>query len=453
MREVLEIVLENAGYTVSSAEHADEAIALMEEHSYDVVLTDLRMGSERNAGLRMLSWIQENSPSTPAIMMTAHGSVETAVDAMKRGALDYIQKPFKSNDEIRLRVERAIAQRNLLRENEALRHEQARYGKLDNMIGKSKPFIEVVDMIRKVANLPSSVAIFGESGVGKELVAHGLHTLSNRADKPFVAINCGGIPENLLESELFGHKKGAFTGAVEDKEGLFVVANGGTLFLDEIGEMPLMLQVKLLRVLDNNMVTPVGGTAPIKVDVRVLSATNRDMAQMVTEGTFRNDLFYRLNVIPLHVPPLRDRKDDIPTLARHFVKQHAAAMERDIKEITPEAEDVLVNFAWPGNVRQLGNVLERAVALCTGKDIDIDDLPGDLFTRNDAAGEQESAEHASILPDGGVDLEDSVAEFEMTLIRQALEKVRYSQKRAAKLLGLTPRSLRYRLQKYNLESD
>ncbi len=450
MREVLEIVLENAGYKISSAADIEEAIALLEKQNFDAVLTDLRIGIDREAGLRLLTWLQDNAPATPAIMMTAHGSVETAVEAMQRGALDYIQKPFKSNDEIRLRVERAIIQRNLLRENEALRLDQARQGKLENMIGKSPAFVQVLDMIRKVANLPSSVAIYGESGVGKELVARGLHTLSKRAHKPFVAINCGGIPENLLESELFGHKKGAFTGAIDNKEGLFVVANGGTLFLDEIGEMPVMLQVKLLRVLDNNTITPVGGTTPIKVDVRVISATNRDLGKMVEDGTFRNDLFYRLNVIPMHVPPLRNREDDIPLLARFFLQQHSEAMERNILDITPEAEQALINYSWPGNVRQLGNVLERAVALCSGDHIEIDDLPADIFDIERTAS---TSDFSQVLPPNGMDLESTVAEYEISLIRQALDKCRYSQKRAAGMLGLTPRSLRYRLQKYNLESE
>ncbi|MCF6284578.1 MAG: sigma-54 dependent transcriptional regulator, partial [Candidatus Hydrogenedentes bacterium] len=276
MRELMEIVLQNDGYEVGLADDVESACALLEESQYDVVLTDLCMGQDRNAGMRLLSWLDENMPGTPAIMMTAHGSVETAIEAMKRGAADYIMKPFK-NDEVRILVKRAIAQRNLLRENVALRKEQARQGDIENMIGKSPAFQKAMNMIRRVAALPSTVAVHGESGSGKELVARALHNLSNRSDKPFVAINCGGIPENLLESELFGHKKGSFTGATDDKEGLFVVANGGTIFLDEIGEMPLMLQVKLLRVLDNNTVTPVGSTTDTKVDVRLISATNRNL--------------------------------------------------------------------------------------------------------------------------------------------------------------------------------
>ena len=444
MRELLEIVLGNAGYDVTSVAAPDDAFRLLEESTFDVVVTDLRMGKDRLAGMDVLAWLRENAPSTPAIMITAYASVETAIEATKLGAVDYVMKPFK-NEEMRLVVKRVIEQRDLLRENAALRKDQAARGKIDNIIGKSTAIQNVLDMIRRVASLPSTVAIHGESGTGKELVARAIHQLSDRADKPFVAINCGGIPENLLESELFGHKKGAFTGAIEDKDGLFVVADGGTLFLDEIGEMPLALQVKLLRVLDNSTVMPVGGLAEIPVDVRIISATNRDLEQMAKAAEFRTDLYYRLNVIPIRVPPLRERVDDIPLLARHFVAEHAQRMERADLRVSPEAMDALRGFPWSGNVRELHNVLERAVALCGGDCIELTDLPANVV------------EHLSTpkldvtkLPDGGVDLEQFVADLEINLIGQALRRGKYSQKRAAELLGLTARSLRYRLQKYRL---
>ena len=445
MRELLEILLTTDGYDVTSVPGTQEAQRALETEPHDVVLTDLRMGADRSAGMNLLAWIQENAPGTPAIMMTAYGSVETAIEAMKRGAVDYITKPFK-NDEVRLLVRRAIDQRDLIRENTALRKDQAHRGRIENIIGKSPAVEEVRDMIRRVATLPSTVAICGESGTGKELVARGIHQLSPRADKPFVAVNCGGFPENLLESELFGHKKGSFTGAVDDKEGLFVVADGGTLFLDEVGEMPLALQVKLLRVLDNQTVLPVGATTGVKVDVRIISATNRSLEDMARKGTFREDLFYRLNVIPITVPPLRDRADDIPLLARHFVKAHAANMGRGGLEIEPDAETALQAFPWPGNVRELENVMERAVALCRADQIDQNDLPENVrhFVAAPAEGEAE-------LPPGGLDLEEHVAAIEKDLIEQALRASKYSQKHAAELLGLTPRSLRYRLQKYGLE--
>jgi len=444
MRELLEIVLGNAGYDVTSVAAPDGAFQLLEESTFDVVVTDLRMGKDRLAGMDVLAWLRENAPSTPAIMITAYASVETAIEATKLGAVDYVTKPFK-NEEMRLVVKRVIEQRDLLRENAALRKDQAARGKIDNIIGKSTAIQAVLDMIRRVATLPSTVAIHGESGTGKELVARAIHQLSDRTDKPFVAINCGGIPENLLESELFGYKKGAFTGAVEDKDGLFVVADGGTLFLDEVGEMPLALQVKLLRVLDNSTVMPVGGVAEIPVDVRIISATNRDLEQMAKAAEFRNDLYYRLNVIPIRVPPLRERVDDIPLLARHFVAEHAQRMGRPELDVGPEAMEALRGFPWSGNVRELHNVLERAVALCGGDCIDLTDLPANVV-------EHLSAPKPDVteLPEGGVDIEQFVADLEVNLISQALRRGKYSQKRAAELLGLTARSLRYRLQKYGL---
>ena len=447
MREVLEILLAADGYEVQSVASPDEAKSCMETGTFDVVLTDLRMGSGRHAGMDLLTWLNENAPWTPAIMMTAYGSVETAIEAMKLGAADYITKPFK-NDEVRLLVKRAIDERNLRRENAAHRQDQARRARIDNLIGATPVMDELRDMIRRVATLPSTVHIHGESGTGKELVSMGIHQLSQRANKPFVAVNCGGIPENLLESELFGHMKGSFTGAYEDKEGLFVVANGGTLFLDEIGEMPLALQVKMLRVLDNSVVTPVGGTAGIPVDVRIISATNRDLSEMVHERRFREDLFYRLNVIPICVPPLRSRADDIPLLARHFEQEHATQMGRAPLEISPEAEAALRAFTWPGNVRELRNVMERAGALCRDDRIDLSDLPQNV--RDYVPGAHQPA---PTLTEGGLDLEEHIAGIERELIEQALRASKYSQKRAAKLLRLTPRSLRYRLQKYGLDSQ
>ncbi len=452
MREVLEIVLGNAGYEVSLANGPAEAQARLGERTADCVVTDLFMGNDREAGLKLLHWIGANVPGTPVLMMTAHGSVEAAVEAMRLGAFDYVQKPFK-NDEIRLRIERSIHQRDLRRENEALRTQQARDAKLEFMVGQSAPFQELLSMVRRVARLPSTIAIHGESGAGKELVARALHELSDRRTKPFVAINCGGIPETLLESELFGYKKGAFTGANEDKEGLFVTANGGTLFLDEIGEMPLMLQVKLLRVLDNSMVTPVGGTSSTKVDVRLLSATNRDLQKMSEEGDFRSDLYYRLNVIPLVVPSLRERREDIPVLAKHFIQSHAKRMGCVAPGMEDEALGLLKRYGWPGNVRQLGNMMERVVALCNGDRITVGDLPPEI--RHFTPPEDTAPDPASVfaLPSEGINLEAIVEDLEKAWIKQALERSRYTQKKAAALLGLTPRSLRYRLQKYGMEAN
>jgi len=452
MREVLEIVLGNAGFEVSLASSPDEAVELMEAASFDTVITDLYMGSDREAGMKVLKWVQDNAPSTPTLMMTAHGSVELAVEAMKLGAVDYIQKPFK-NDEIVLRLKRAVGHRDIARENEAYRTAQSREAQIDFMVGKSPVFKEVLGMVRRVARLPSTVAIHGESGAGKELVARALHELSDRKGKPFVAINCGGIPETLLESELFGYKKGAFTGASEDKEGLFVTANGGTLFLDEIGEMPLMLQVKLLRVLDNSTVTPVGGTQTTKVDVRIISATNRDLEAMSNEGDFRSDLYYRLNVIPITVPPLRERGGDIPVLAEHFIERHAERIGCEPVAISAEAMELMKAYPWPGNVRELGNVMERTLALCQNESIKPEDLPKNIrqYSPSDDD-EEQGSKNPFILPDEGMNLEGMVEQMEKSLINQALQRSKYTQKKAAALLGLTPRSLRYRLQKYDLES-
>jgi len=444
MCELLEIILQNEGYTVDTAPNVEQACTQLSKSNYDVVITDLRIGSDKNAGMTLLTWIEENAQTTPAIMMTAHGSVESAIEAMKRGATDYIMKPFK-NDEIKLLIHRAIQQKELLRENKALKKEQAKRGEVSNMIGTSQVMETVRDMIRKVALLPSTIAIHGESGTGKELVARGIHQLSDRTEKPFVAINCGGIPENLLESELFGHVKGSFTGAIEDKDGLFVSADGGTLFLDEIGEMPTALQVKLLRVLDDHVVTPVGGNSSIPIDVRIVSATNRNLEEMSHDGEFREDLFYRLNVIPISLPPLRERKDDIPLLVHHFTKTHCEKLERPDLQVSEDVMDVLRTYRWPGNVRELGNVLERAVALSANEVMDVHELPENIRQFI-----PEKTESITLLPDEGTNLEVLVENLEIGLIKQALEKNNQSQKKSAGLLGLSPRSFRYRLKKYDL---
>ncbi|NLN92834.1 MAG: sigma-54-dependent Fis family transcriptional regulator [Candidatus Hydrogenedens sp.] len=450
MCEVLDIVLGNAGYSVQTSLSVEDAIELFQVQGVDLVLTDLYMDKDRDAGLRLLEYLKNQSPMTPTIMMTAHGSIDTAIEAMRLGAADYIQKPFKSNEEMLLRIERALQKRRLMQENEAFRAEQTRMGRLDTMVGASPAFIEVLSLIRRVAALPSTVAIQGESGVGKELVARALHTLSPRADKPFVAINCGGIPEMLLESELFGYKKGAFTGAVHDKEGLFVIANGGTIFLDEIGEMPLQLQVKLLRVLDDNCVTPVGSISSTTVDVRVLSATNRNLRAMVEEGHFRDDLYYRLNVIPIRIPPLRERKEDIPLLVKHLIKKHGESMNLPAKAVDQMVEEALLRYGWPGNIRELSNVLERALGLSDSESLQLEDLPE--YIRNIPTSVEMPQVPAQI-PVEGFQLEEEMARIEKAYLCRALEQTGYSQQETAQLLGLNVRALRYRLDKYELSTD
>ncbi|MFP6582700.1 MAG: sigma-54 dependent transcriptional regulator [Candidatus Hydrogenedentota bacterium] len=447
MRELLEIIFGNEGYHVDTAADVPEGQLKLEKAHYDAVITDLRIGADQDSGMQLLRWISDQGMSTPAVMMTAHGSVETAIEAMKLGAADYIIKPFK-NDEIKFIVQRAIEQSEVIRENAALKKDQARHGQVTNMIGTSQAIEQVRDMIRRVAVLPSTIAIQGESGTGKELVARGIHQLSERAEKPFVAINCGGIPENLLESELFGHKRGAFTGAVEDKDGLFLTANGGTLFLDEIGEMPLSLQVKLLRVLDNSIITRLGGTESIEVDVRIVSATNRDLEKMSQEGGFRQDLYYRLNVIPILMPTLRERGDDIPLLAQHFARSYSEKLELPNLEISDDVMAILIKYDWPGNVRELGNVMERAVALSQKGQMEVTDLPANLL-----GFVPESNKVPTNLPADGLDLEELVEQLEIDLIQQALGRTNDSRKKSASLLGLSTRSFRYRLQKYELDGD
>jgi two-component system response regulator PilR (NtrC family) len=362
---------------------------------------------------------------------------------MKLGAYDYLIKPFK-NDELRLVVEKALERRKLRVENSALKSELKKHGRLDDLVGNSAGMVNMKNLIRKVAGLSSTVLILGESGTGKELVAKAIHNCSPRDDRPFVAINCGGLPESLLESELFGHVKGAFTGAISHKDGLFKVANGGTLFLDEIGETSMALQVKLLRVLDEMKIRPVGSATDFSVDVRLISATNKDLEKLVAEGGFREDFYYRLNVIPIYVPLLRERREDILLLARHFLRSFCERSSRQI-DFSTETETILEKYHWPGNVRELENVIERAAALCDGNIIEPDDIPVKVC----CSGEEEL--RVTEFPPEGIDLNTKVEAFERSLIKQALRKASNSQTRAARLLRLSPRSLRYKLEKFNMK--
>jgi len=443
MRELLTIMLEKQGYEVQGVSSLDEAVKSLSDGLWDLLVTDLWLGDDRKGGMKVLRKAQEVDGLMAAIVITAHSSVDSAVEAMKLGASDYLIKPFK-NDELKVVVHKALEGKKLRVENQALRMELKKLERLDEIVGASCAINSMKSMIRKVAGLPSTVLILGESGTGKELVARALHNCSARSEKPFVAINCGGIPENLLESELFGHVKGAFTGAVSNKNGLFKVADGGTLFLDEIGETSLALQVKLLRVLDEMKIRPVGSVSDFSVDVRLVSATNKDLEQKVSCGEFREDFYYRLNVIPINVPPLRERREDIILLARHFLESFRRRSGRRIS-LSPESEKILEQYHWRGNVRELGNVVERTAALCDGDKITAADLPGKMF------GSSEADPFPGGLPDDGIDLDEKVGTFERSLIRQAMQRAVNSQTKAAQLLKLTPRSLRYKLDKYDMK--
>ena len=444
MTELLTIMLEKQGYETHGVSSLDEAVKSLGDGLWDLLVTDLWLGDDRKGGMKVLRKAQEVDGLMAAIVITAHSSVDSAVEAMKLGASDYLIKPFK-NDELKIIVHKALEGKKLRVENQALRMELKKLERLDEIVGASCATNSMKNMIRKVAGLPSTVLILGESGTGKELVARALHNCSARSEKPFVAINCGGIPENLLESELFGHVKGAFTGAVSNKDGLFKVADGGTLFLDEIGETSLALQIKLLRVLDEMKIRPVGSTSDFSVDVRLISATNKDLEQKVSSGEFREDFYYRLNVIPITAPPLRERREDIMLLARHFLEKFCQRSGRRIS-LSPESEKILEQYRWRGNVRELENVIERTAALCEGDKIMAGDLPGKLFGSSAADAFPEG------LPDDGIDLDERVGAFERSLIKQAMQRAVNSQTKAAQLLKLTPRSLRYKLDKYDMKS-
>ncbi len=444
MRELLTIMLEKQGYDVDGVGSHDEAVKKLDNGLWDLMITDLWLGDDRQGGMKVLRQAQEADGLMSSIVITAHSSVDSAIEAMKLGACDYVIKPFK-NDELKMIVQKALEGKKLRAENQALRMELKKLERLDDLVGNSPAMNNMKKLIHKVACLSSTVLILGESGTGKELVARALHNCSPRSDKPFVAINCGGIPENLLESELFGHVKGAFTGAVSHKDGLFKVADGGTLFLDEIGETSMALQVKLLRVLDEMKIRPVGSASDFSVDVRLISATNKNLEDEVSQGRFREDFYYRLNVIPMTVPALRERQEDILLLARYFLEKFCRRADRRIT-MPNESEKILEQYHWPGNVRELENAVERTAALCDGDIIMPKDLPGKLFDSPPAD------TFSGGLPEEGIDLDERVGTFERSLIKQAMKRAVNSQTKAAQLLKLTPRSLRYKLDKYDMKN-
>jgi len=436
MREFLEIMLSKEGYDVSTASNGEQAINRMNESEYDLAVVDIQMPGKN--GIEVLKSVKDKGSDTIVIMITAFASHETAIDAMKLGAYDYITKPFKI-DEIKLVISKALERKNLVTENTRLKKELENKFGFGNLIGKSASMHNVFSLIQKISELNVNVLITGESGTGKELVARAIHYSGNRHEGPFVPVNCGAIPENLIESELFGYKKGAFTGADYNKKGLFIEANEGTIFLDEIGDLPQHLQVKLLRILEDKSVRPLGSTESVKINVRVVSATNKELEREIAEGRFREDLYYRLNVIKVTLPPLRERKEDIPALTLHFVNKYAKDMDKDITGISSEAIDLLEKYNFPGNVRELENIIARSVALETNDTIRKETLPKLNF------------EDSGIEFTGGVGnsdgLDDVMDDVERKMIENAMKKTEGNKTEAARLLGITLRSLRYRLSK------
>ena len=449
IRELLEIALRKEGHKVEIVNSGEVAIRKIESARYDVIVTDIKMPNID--GIEVLRHAHRVSPDSAVVLITAAGDFDSAVQAVKAGAFDYIQKtPNGLVDEVRVSIGRAAEVIELRRQNQAYRRDAASRNSLDNLIGCSAAINELKETIRTVASTGSTILIHGESGTGKELVARAVHTCSQRAGEPFVSVNCGAFPETLLETELFGYVKGAFTGANQNKQGLFEVADGGTIFLDEIGEMSLTMQVKLLRALQERTVRPVGGTSEIPVDVRVIAATNRDLHEMVEEKTFREDLYYRISVIPIEVPPLRDRQEDIPVLANHFLKRYAPAAGKNILRIADDSIEALLGYDWPGNVRQLENTIERGVAM-EGTEVLQVSAPGERSkARAAAASMGGSATEMSSVPADGIDMDAYVADLERSLLQSALRQSGGVQTRAAEMLKLSYRSFRHLAKKYNL---
>jgi two-component system response regulator AtoC len=439
MRHMLTALLEKAGYGVTVAADGVEALSILESKAFDLILCDVRM--PKMDGLSFLKQITEQGLTTTTIVMSAYGTIDTAVEAMKLGAVDYISKPFRA-DEILLKLAQFEETGRLREENLRLRDAVQETFSFQNMVAKSQAMRAIFEMIRKVADYKTTVLITGESGTGKELIARAIHYNGVRKGKPMVAVNCGGLPENLLESELFGYAKGAFTDAGKDKKGIFQEASGGSFFLDEIGELPLSLQVKLLRVLQDEMVRPLGSAEAIKVDVRIIAATAANLAEAVKEGTFRDDLFYRINVLHIKVPPLRDRREDIPLLVNHFMEKFDKRLRKEITEIQPEALRALMAYPWPGNVRELENVIERTMVLTERSHIHVSELPDEI------RGAQASAE--PIWPSKETSLKANTMALEKALIERALRETDNNRTRTAKLLGISHPTLLSKMRTYGI---
>ena len=461
MLRLLELNLSDEGYTTRSAASAEAALSLLRQESVDMVLTDLRLPGM--GGLEFLQAAKRVNAALPVVVMTAYGTVETAVEAMKAGASDYVLKPF-SLEEVKLIIRKELDVHHLREENRSLREALGRRYEFKNIVARSPKMQEALATVERVAPTNSTVLLGGESGVGKDLIARAIHQHSRRASGPFVKINCTAIPENLLESELFGYEKGAFTGAVASKPGKFELADKGTVFLDEIGDVPGAIQVKLLRVLQEREFERLGGTRTLKVDVRLVAATNRDLRAALEQGTFREDLYYRLNVVPISIAPLRERKEDIPYLVDHFIARFAREAGKPIEGITPAAMKLLTAFHWPGNVRELENIIERAVALFAGTVIDVGDIQLDVspwqppqadlaLATGPAAGANSTGPNAAspaapFLPDGM-----TLEQYEDEIIREAVRRAGGNKSQAARLLGLSRNALRYRLSKMGVPDE
>jgi DNA-binding NtrC family response regulator len=436
--------LRGLGYDVDAANDGAEAIEKAKFKVYDLVISDLKMPNMN--GIDLIRAVKQVSPTTAFLIMTGYGTIETAIDAIKAGAFHYITKPFELDD-ISLLIDKALRFNQLSSDNEILMKQVKSRYKFDKIIGCADKLVEVFKMVERVADTDSNVLILGESGTGKELIARAIHYNSHRATRPLIPVNCGAIPENLLESELFGYVKGAFTGANASKTGRFEVANGGTIFLDEIGDMSLKLQVKLLRVLQERKFEPVGSTQSVEVDVRIIAATHHNLEKAVETGLFREDLYYRLNVIPIRIPPLRERPSDIPLLANHFLEHYAKTYSLARPIISDEVFNILMNYKWPGNVRELENTIERFVVLRAGQPVQQRDLP-EKFTQLTNGFMNKSG---FIIPDTGISLKNLVDDFENALIMKALDKAGWNKNKAARLLHLNRTTLVEKIKKKNLE--
>jgi len=439
MRHMLTEVLERKGYQVTAASDGLGALSVLKDRPFDLILCDLRM--PQMDGLTFLKKVSEQGLDATTIVMSAYGSIDTAVEAMKQGAADYISKPFKP-DEILLKVAQTEERNRLRQENLRLRNEVLEEFSFENMVAKSKPMKEIFETIQKIAGYKTTTLITGESGTGKELIARAIHYNGIRKNAPIVAVNCGGLPENLLESELFGYVKGAFTDAVKDKAGLFQEANGGTLFLDEIGDLPLPLQVKLLRVLQDEIVRPLGSTDNIKVDVRIVAATAADLNDKIRQGTFRDDLFYRINVLHIEVPPLRERKEDIPMLVEHFVRKFNKRLNKGLKGFSSEALQALLRYSWPGNVRELENLIERTMVLTEHEEIPLKDLPEELY--------EQPTTRASLWPFSGLSIKANTIALEKDLIEKALKETNRNRTKAARHLEISYPTLLAKMKAYGI---